>query len=57
MAGRITPDKVTELSKCEIFVFGSNLKGHHRGGASRMARERFGAEWNVPASKETSFDP
>ena len=51
MAGRITPEKVTELSKCEIFVFGSNLKGHHRGGASHMAYERFGAEWGVAAGR------
>ena len=32
---------------CEIFVFGSNLQGHHRGGASCMAYEHFGAEWGV----------
>lgn len=49
MVGRITPEKITELSMCEIFVFGSNLKGHHRGGASLMACERFGAEWGVGA--------
>lgn len=47
MAGRITPEKITELSMCEIFVFGSNLEGHHHGGAARMAHERFGAEWGV----------
>ena len=47
MAGRITPERITELSMCEVFVFGSNLKGHHHGGAARMAHERFGAEWGV----------
>ena len=47
MAGRITPEKITELSMCEVFVFGSNLKGHHNGGAARMAHSRFGAEWGV----------
>ena len=51
MAGRITPEKITKLSMCEIFVFGSNLKGHHRGGASRIAHERFCAEWGVGAGR------
>lgn len=40
-----TPERITELSKCEIFVFGSNLEGHHYGGAARTAYEKFGAEW------------
>lgn len=44
---RITPDDVTELSGCEIFVFGSNLEGQHHGGAARTAYEKFGAEWGV----------
>ena len=43
----ITPDKVERLSKCEIFVFGSNLEGRHMGGAARFACEKFGAEWGV----------
>lgn len=47
MPRRITPKNVTELSMCEIFVFGSNLQGHHHGGAARTAHERFGAEWGV----------
>lgn len=47
MAGRITPERITELSMCEVFVFGSNLEGRHLGGAARMAYECFGAEWNV----------
>ncbi len=42
-----TPNKITELSRCEIFVFGSNLKGCHGGGAARVAMEKFGAEWGV----------
>lgn len=44
---RLTPKNVTELSMCEIFVFGSNLQGLHHGGAARTAYERFGAEWGV----------
>lgn len=44
---RITPELITELSRCEIFVFGSNLEGHHYGGAARTAYEKFGAEWGV----------
>ena len=44
---RFTPDLVEQLSKCEIFVFGSNLEGMHAGGAARVAYEKFGAEWGV----------
>lgn len=47
MVGRITPERITELSMCEVFVFGSNLKGQHNGGAARMAYNRFGAELGV----------
>ena len=43
--GRKAPDYITELSKCEVFVFGSNLEGRHAGGAARLAYEKFGAEW------------
>lgn len=42
---RYTPDFITHLNKGEIFVFGSNLKGLHGGGAARLAYERFGAIW------------
>ena len=42
---RIAPNHITELSQCEIFVFGSNLEGRHAGGAARLAYEKFGAEW------------
>ncbi len=41
---RTTPDFVTSLGDNEIFVFGSNLRGIHAGGASRIARLHFGAE-------------
>ena len=42
---RLAPDNITELSECEIFVFGSNLEGQHMGGAARYAYDHFGAEW------------
>jgi hypothetical protein len=38
-----TPDRITSLKPNEIFVFGSNLLGHHMGGAARIALEKFGA--------------
>ena len=38
-----TPDFITHLKPNEVFVFGSNLAGHHGGGAARIALERFGA--------------
>lgn len=47
MGKNTTPDNITELSGCEIFVFGSNLDGLHYGGAARTAHEKFGAEWGV----------
>lgn len=40
-----TPDRISELKENEIFVFGSNLAGHHGGGAARLAYDRFGAIW------------
>ena len=42
-AMRVTPPRITELGPDEIFVFGSNLAGHHDGGAARQALDRFGA--------------
>lgn len=42
---RITPDWITHLEENEIFVFGSNLKGMHGGGAALVALEKFGAVW------------
>lgn len=42
---KYTPDNITELGQDDIFVFGSNLQGHHVGGAARVAYDKFGAEW------------
>ena len=47
MSKKTTPDNITELSGCEIFVFGSNSEGQHLGGAARTAYENFGAEWGI----------
>ena len=44
--GRVyTPENITSLGPDEIFVFGSNLRGLHGGGAARVAMQRFGAVW------------
>lgn len=40
---RISAPIIESLAENEIFVFGSNLDGHHAGGAARVARRRFGA--------------
>lgn len=40
---KFTPENIMELGPDDIFVFGSNLAGHHAGGAARVARRRFGA--------------
>ncbi len=47
MENRISPDFINKLGDNEIFVFGSNLRGMHGGGAARVAMEEFGAEWGV----------
>ena len=45
MPDRITPSIINVLEPNEIFVFGSNIRGMHMGGAARVAYKRFGAEW------------
>ena len=43
MEKRTTPEFITLLEPNEIFVFGSNLKGMHGGGAAYIAYRKFGA--------------
>lgn len=43
----IASGRIDVLENDEIFVFGSNLAGHHMGGAARAANMKFGAEWGV----------
>lgn len=38
-----TPENINSLKPNEVFVFGSNLAGHHGGGAARAAVKKFGA--------------
>ncbi len=40
---RTTPEHITSLQPNEIFVFGSNLRGLHGGGAAYVAYRHFGA--------------
>lgn len=40
---RTTSERITELQPNEIFVFGSNLKGMHGGGAAYITYRKFGA--------------
>lgn len=40
-----TPNKIDKLFDDEVFVFGSNLAGHHDGGAARIASLKFGAKY------------
>ena len=40
-----TPDRVEQLSNCEIFVFGSNLEGQHMGEKEKIA---FDLKWIYP---------
>lgn len=43
MNNRITPNEIVALKKNEVFVFGSNLRGMHGGGAAYTALRLFGA--------------
>ena len=45
MKDRFTPENISKLAPNEVFVFGSNLMGHHGGGAAWVAMNRFGAIW------------
>ena len=47
----IASDRIDTLEKDEVFVFGSNLTGHHIGGAARVAHMKFGAEWGIGVGK------
>lgn len=38
-----TPADIDVLAPKEVFVFGSNLKGHHGGGAAHTALRKFRA--------------
>ncbi|MGA1826721.1 A1S_2505 family phage non-structural protein [Microbacterium sp.] len=38
---------IDKLEANEVFVFGSNHAGHHRGGAARTAHQKFGAVWGA----------
>lgn len=38
-----SPENINSLEPNEVFVFGSNLAGHHGGGAARVALQNFGA--------------
>ena len=40
---RTTPEKIDRLNYNEVFVFGSNLQGMHKGGAAYAAHKKFGA--------------
>lgn len=42
---RYTSEYITKLKPEEIFVFGSNLKGQHGGGAAAIAHKQWGAIW------------
>ena len=44
---RITPENITSLQPNEVFVFGSNLKGMHMGGAARFAAQKFGEQMGI----------
>lgn len=38
---------INKLESNQIFVFGSNMLGHHGGGAAKQAMDSFGAQWGI----------
>lgn len=40
-----TPECINTLAPNEVFVFGSNRRGWHQGGAAKHAQRYFGAIW------------
>ena len=44
---KTTPNHIHDLTHGQVFVFGSNDRGAHAGGAARQALESFGAEWGI----------
>lgn len=42
---KYTPECINNLAPNEVFVFGSNLRGWHQGGAAKHAQRYFGAIW------------
>lgn len=51
-ARRITPERITHLRNEEIFVFGSNIRGLHDGGAAGYACMHFGAIYGNPSGPQ-----
>lgn len=49
---RITPSHIDSLEWNEVFVFGSNVRGHHRGGAARAAMKKFGAVYGIASGMQ-----
>lgn len=47
LPARLSPSRIDSLEPGEVFVFGSNVLGHHAGGAARAAVVRFGAVWGI----------
>lgn len=39
---------VTKLEPNQILVVGTNMNGHHYGGAAKQAYEDFGLKWGIP---------
>ena len=49
-----TPEMISELKDDEIFVFGSNLRGMHMGGAAYAAWKKFGAVMGCGTGRQGS---
>ena len=52
MKNRISPPRIEKLKDNEVFVFGSNIAGHHGAGAARLAMNKWGAKWGKAVGLE-----
>jgi len=50
----IPSNRIEKLQPNEVFVFGSDPRGEHDGGAARLALERFGAVWGQGHGRQGS---
>lgn len=49
---RVTPRSVKELRENQVFVFGSNIAGHHSGAAAKQALLKWGAVWGLASGPQ-----
>ena len=52
--GKVITTAITELSRCEVFVYGTDMNGRRVGRAEQLAQAKFGAQ---PGQAGPQFGP